>query len=511
MTSEQAVSRLLAPFQGRLLGGLHDSLAGARRFGTATADREALAAWPAVKFPPLDGVHDDQWNPRGEPFITIDALVADLRGDRHLLHAAAFAPGLALRRMITLCAAVEQTTAEQQAEAAERAAVDSWIAMCWLAEATWTAVTGEAPAEPGPLTGDSALLRPVAARTRFLVLSEPMRARGHAEGTFWLTDRDVFGGNGVLDNVFGLGTWPELVGRCREARREWQDCLDAYQSHPLLRQAKPGALEQELRTLVLRDGKGRPLVLSVRPLAEKAPLTAGDTAVITDSVEHHLLPRFAVGLTARLALYDDQPWLQRLRRLLAAAVAMTALAAVGCTAALLIYPAVGLALGCYALIGAGVAVLPAEWNMMWLLRMPAASAVGVFSLISFLPGGWLHALPGGWAAAAVLAAVSFGYLLAEGRSHGVARRASVTRALLMAAAGAVHGLLVTLIGLVLVAPAFDAGGQLGKLWSVPGYAGAGMILTVSTAWCLTVGVFSQILWDDRPITAPLAHLSWRGE
>ena len=27
--------------------------------------------------------------------------------------------------------------------------------------------------------------------------------------------------------------------------------------------------------------------------------------------------------------------------------------------------------------------------------------------------------------------------------------------------------------------------------------------------CLAVGVFSQILWDDRPITAPLAHLSWR--
>ena len=26
---------------------------------------------------------------------------------------------------------------------------------------------------------------------------------------------------------------------------------------------------------------------------------------------------------------------------------------------------------------------------------------------------------------------------------------------------------------------------------------------------LAAGVFSQILWDDRPITAPLAHLRWR--
>jgi hypothetical protein len=36
-----------------------------------------------------------------------------------------------------------------------------------------------------------------------------------------------------------------------------------------------------------------------------------------------------------------------------------------------------------------------------------------------------------------------------------------------------------------------------------------MLLVLAAAWCLAVGVFSQILWDDRPITAPLAHLSWR--
>jgi hypothetical protein len=37
----------------------------------------------------------------------------------------------------------------------------------------------------------------------------------------------------------------------------------------------------------------------------------------------------------------------------------------------------------------------------------------------------------------------------------------------------------------------------------------GLRVLLATAWCLAVGVFSQILWDDRPITAPLAHLSWR--
>jgi len=45
----------------------------------------------------------------------------------------------------------------------------------------------------------------------------------------------------------------------------------------------------------------------------------------------------------------------------------------------------------------------------------------------------------------------------------------------LAGASAAHALMVSLIGLVVLA----------------------------------VGVFSQIRWDDRPITAPLAHLSWR--
>ena len=35
------------------------------------------------------------------------------------------------------------------------------------------------------------------------------------------------------------------------------------------------------------------------------------------------------------------------------------------------------------------------------------------------------------------------------------------------------------------------------------------VLALAAALCMAVGVFSQILWDDRPITAPLAHLSWR--
>jgi hypothetical protein len=70
--------------------------------------------------------------------------------------------------------------------------------------------------------------------------------------------------------------------------------------------------------------------------------------------------------------------------------------------------------------------------------------------------------------------------------------------------------MVSLIGLVIVAPAFVSGGrQLAAVWHRPGYGHAGLLLALATAWCLAVGVFAQVLWEDRPITASLAHLSWR--
>lgn len=64
-----------------------------------------------------------------------------------------------------------------------------------------------------------------------------------------------------------------------------------------------------------------------------------------------------------------------------------------------------------------------------------------------------------------------------------------------------HAVLVSAIGLAVVAPEFTG--------FRPGYRLTGLVLILAVTWCLAVGVFSQILWDDRPITAPLAHMSWR--
>jgi hypothetical protein len=105
---------------------------------------------------------------------------------------------------------------------------------------------------------------------------------------------------------------------------------------------------------------------------------------------------------------------------------------------------------------------------------------------------------------------SFAYLVVLARNHRVAPVAAMLRSAGVTLAGMVHALLVSLIGLIFVAPAFDPRpSKLNGLWQQPSYGHAGMFLLLATAWCLAVGVFSQILWDDRPITAPLAHMQWR--
>ena len=338
-----------------------------------------------------------------------------------------------------------------------------------------------------------------------------MRWRGQLDGAWWAWEPDeIFGASGVLDRTLGERSWGLLVSRCQESRRLWQQCLDEYQSHPLLSQARPAELEQELKALVFSGPTRRaPLILSVRPLADQAGATAADKTVADEITDRHLLPRFDLAGVLALAAYDDDRRGRAGRRAIGSLAALAGLATVTCAALLLVRPATVLAAVCYGLIGVGVLVYGTAWAAPWLLRLPAAAAVGIIALVSILPGGWLATPPSGGLAVLALAAASCGYLLVQARNHGLVGR-SLRRAGAVAAIGAGHALMVSLIGLVVVAPAFVANGSsLAELWRHPGYRHAGVVLALATVWCLAVGVFSQILWDDRPITAPLAHLSWR--
>jgi hypothetical protein len=466
-------------------------------------DEIAMAnQWPAGAFALLAGIRDVPWTDPDGPGRAIAAVTTALRDAPSLLATVLYSPATVLAQLVACFS--------RPGRSGDPGLADAWIALCLTAEGAWHAVTEGLPPEAGYGAGDTDLLCPLAARLRFLVLSEPMRWRGRQQA-WWAWEPDqVFGGSGVLDRALGERSWGLVVGRCQESRRTWQRYLDAYQSHPLLSQASPGELEAELRALVFREQVRRaPLVLSVRPLAERAAPTAEDRALGEETLERHLLPRFDMAGATILGLFDDSHRGRRVRTTVAAAAALTGLAAVGCAAALEIRPAAALAAACYLLIGVGVVGWGVAWAAPWLLRLPAAAAVGIIALVSILPGGLLDTPPGGWLAALALTAAACGYLVVQARNHGVAAR-SLWRAVAVTAIGAAHALMVSLLGLVVVAPAFVQDGQkLAAIWHHPSYRHAALVLVLATAWCLAVGVFSQILWDDRPITAPLAHLSWR--
>jgi hypothetical protein len=489
----------------RTLGGLRDKLDD----GVATCARltqpknwkerasDALTDWPGDRFDEVarlrEGIPE-----KSENVEAVISLLASKFHDRALLTAVLFSPELVLDKLLVKFGS---------------RAPDSWIAMLWTAVAASDVVAGDLL--PGDEFGvlDAELLRPLAARLLFLVASEPMRTRQQGEVAWWGGSDGadlVFGYSGLLGRAFGDDSWYLVAARAQKARREWLGCLAGYQSHPFLAQARPAELEQELRLLAFRRRRlGRPLSLSVSHLQEPAVLTAEDRTVLDDLTSRHFLPRFDLLSTASLACSANTAAGSAARLTVAAAAIGLGVAAATFAGELTITQAARLDGAFLAVVAVGVVVFGRSWAATWLLRFPAAATIGVIALISLAPGGWITSPPGGWRAAVVLMLAAFGYLLVEARNHGVAGRVLVLRSFAVALAGFLYGLMVALIGLVYVAPAFVPGGSaLTALWDHPTYARAGLALWLAASWCLAVGVFSQILWDDRPITAPLAHLTW---
>ncbi|MBE1533954.1 hypothetical protein [Actinomadura algeriensis] len=421
----------------------------------------------------------------------IDRLTGLLARDRPLLLAVLFSPGSLLKRLPEI--AGEDGWSEL-----------CWVLLCWLSEAAWDCVS--APTREA----DRRHFLPLAARLRFLVLSEPMRHRADMNSP-WLEHYapELANHYDVYAAAFGEDTWFDLLGRCREARWNWQAQLDAHQSAPLLAQAGASEIERELGLLAFRTGRaGRPLVLSPKPLDEPDGVGADDRAVIAEITDRHLLPRFQLGRVLALASAAPLRWSLALTVLpLAPAAAAVTLAILGRFTA-----AAQTALGCYALIGLVTVVGGARMSAPWLLRVPAASGVGLVVLLALHPTWW-NVPKGGWGTPLALLALSFGYLVIEVRNHGVAAGRAIARASVVTVIGALHAFLVSLIGLVVIAPAYaerpDNGPRIADWFASAPHSTSWQLLTLAAALCLAVGVFSQILWEDRPITASLAHTNWR--
>lgn len=414
----------------------------------------------------------------------------------------------------------------------EKNALGIWRVMALAVEASWSHFRTSDMSED-----ERRRLLPVSARTRFLVLSEPFRNYVSGDPR-WVPSgpEEEEKLPNYLTGFLGADSWVVLVRRVNEARQEWQHHLDTYQSHPLLAHATGRALEAEVRALACLDRYcDGPLVLSEKLLKGAASPEPADLSILTDSVEEHLLPRFALLSAAGAALHKGQgygPVLVTAATVLSWVAALT-MAGLGIYGSAWIPAALT-----YALIGAGTLCYGRLWAMPWLLRVPAAAAVGLIVLISLHPHWWTG-IRLSWPVPVVLIGAAFGYLLIEARNHGVGPVGRLSkeprtagedtrlldragrwawlvapgRALIITVIGLAHSFLTAVIGMTVLAPAFtETGTVLAQVWVTDGpTAEAGTILLMSTAWCLATGVFSQILWDDRPITAPLAHLRWRNE
>jgi hypothetical protein len=157
----------------------------------------------------------------------------------------------------------------------------------------------------------------------------------------------------------------------------------------------------------------------------------------------------------------------------------------------------------------------------WLLRQPAGAGVGLLALASFSSNWWYtgstHSLltPAIYAATG-LTVVAFAYLYIEAAGHGLRGLKLARRPLGVGLLGYAQSLLVTLIGLRFILPAFaaepDHGPALSCWYTIHACQGktlpAPLLVILTAAWSFAAGVLLQIVWDDQPVTAPLSHVSW---
>ncbi|TDC84524.1 hypothetical protein [Actinomadura sp. 7K507] len=308
------------------------------------------------------------------------------------------------------------------------------------------------------------------------------------------------------------------VQQARQAREQWLTVLAEIDDYPVLATLDMEAEAADLATVDLGSNAAPPCS-AVPDSGDAVPRSAIAGYVVT----RLLLPRFDWRTSRTLVLATEGSrstvhWWCAATVLTAAVVAFGvaiddryAWSYHGYTVAAV------LALLGYAVIAAGAAISPAL-GWLWLLRQPAGSAVGLLALGALPADWWWKADPALLGQAVVLlAVVGVGYLLAEASNHGARGWYLLRRTGGITLAGFLHAFLIALIGLRTVVPAFTGAPQgtdlrLSCWWTAAGCTADGLtpwqIVLAATAWSFVVGVFLQILWDDQPITAPLAHVRW---
>jgi hypothetical protein len=374
-----------------------------------------------------------------------------------------------------------------------------------------------------------------AARFRFAVWSLPLRMGWPPE---WRSLRVSWSAVDPPRPDDDVPVSEELVlAEARAARDDWLAQLNNWEDDYWLaarHERDPGLLEAELWWLTTtwpRPPRRKPLWPG-RPRYLDLDLEGPDGGrdrssyrrVATDLAELHWLPRGSLR-SASAALFPRHPavrlvpWLFPLAALVAVGLFVSTL---WWATGWLVPAAVGVAVGLM-VVGIGVAgVVPSRLSVLGLLRIPAAVAVGQVVLLSLTPRWWLAS--SGWRVGAGLLVIAALYLVLESRLHGTGWRWAYPRGLVIAGIAACYAFALSLIVLTFVAPSVAERGEcLHGWWSDdpwsartlesmctepndgPAAAPAGALLLM-TGWSLAVGLAAQILWDDRPVTAPLGRL-----
>ncbi len=351
------------------------------------------------------------------------------------------------------------------------------------------------------------------ARLRFMVWSLYFRLDSTARNTLMPTRVRLPGAESLIE----LGA-ARLGIEARAARRDWMNHLDAWEDDPWLAHrhtTAPAEFEYDL-TLLTATWPGRP---DSTPL--RLSTTGTDTAdedhhrIAADVTESHWLPRASL-TTAANALRPRIPFLTWLPLIAASTVLALFLsgASTMATWAALAVLALGLL---------GVVFLPPHTDFLLLLRIPAATLVGSLVLLSLTPRWWLDS--SAWRVGAGLLALATLYLAVEARLHGNTPRHALRRGTGVALLGASYAALVNLVMLRFVTPSLTEHGECLLGWwtnspwhglPLTGTCAAELaatrtsapvaMLVLMTGWSFAAGLVAQILWDDRPLTAPLGRL-----
>jgi hypothetical protein len=349
---------------------------------------------------------------------------------------------------------------------------------------------------------------PYLARARWLMLSLPFdpRTRG------LITRADLNRGGGI----------DQICSDARRARHAWLAELGRIDdSPPLGRGVDPIAEAMTLAQVTVNTGSAAERITGSPPINKP---DSTDRSVYRACIDDHLLPRFAWCAASRIA------W--RLMPL-PARVTGTAGAVVFAVGVLISFAvpwtiivdrttqaSLAAALG-YLLITVSAALDPVA-SRPWLLRQPASAAIGILALAALTPSWWTQNPTDSnrptLEAAVGLTAVSVGYLLVEARNHDAGHGWRFTgRVGIVTLLGLAHAFAASLIALRWLVPVVadvpDNGPEFTTWWTGgdPRIVQPWLLLMFATAWSFASGVFAQILWDDQPVTAPLAHVRWRGK